>query len=141
MLRTLPMRQRGRLPPPRRLFRVRDMEGGPFTLLAREEDRALVFGLVGQFWRPTGGARPIATAEFAAFAEPGCAKLVYGFWLEPAGGDRIRLTTATAIFCPDLASRSAMTLYWLAIRPISGLIRREILAAVKQASESQNPAS
>jgi hypothetical protein len=35
--------------------------------------------------------------------------------------------TETRIDCNDVAARRAMQLYWLAIRPVSGLIRREML--------------
>jgi hypothetical protein len=36
------------------------------------------------------------------------------------------------VFCPDRASRLRFTPYWLAIRPVSGLIRRRLLAGIER---------
>ncbi|MCA4125719.1 hypothetical protein LDY98_05140, partial [Pseudomonas aeruginosa] len=40
------------------------------------------------------------------------------------------LHTETRVFCPDRASRLRFTPYWVAIRPVSGLIRRRLLAGI-----------
>jgi hypothetical protein len=36
--------------------------------------------------------------------------------------------------CADAAARRRLRAYWLVIKPFSGLIRRELLAAVRDAS-------
>ncbi|WP_223920280.1 hypothetical protein [Aeromonas caviae] len=45
------------------------------------------------------------------------------------------MTTQTRVFCPDLACRLKFAPYWYLIRPVSGLIRRRILGAIKAESE------
>ncbi|CCG09135.1 hypothetical protein [Pararhodospirillum photometricum] len=103
-----------------------------FTVLARTET-ALVYGLVGRFWALDFGLRPIAdAAAFAAFREAGVAKLVLGFETEEAGEGRTRLVTQTRVLCPDEAARRSFLPYWVLIRPVSGLIRRRMLAAIKR---------
>ncbi|ORE24217.1 hypothetical protein BKN47_31165 [Pseudomonas aeruginosa] len=42
------------------------------------------------------------------------------------------LHTETRVFCPDRASRLRFTPYWLAIRPVSGLTRRRLLAGIER---------
>ena len=49
-----------------------------FILLAEAADE-FVLGAVGRFWRPSGSLRPTAAGEFAAFAEPGWAKVAANF--------------------------------------------------------------
>jgi hypothetical protein len=132
-LRTLPARGRG-APTQRAIFRAADMERGNFVLLAGREPRELVYGLVGRFWTPKGDLVRFAPQEFATIDRAGVAKLAYGFWIEPIDSSRVRLSTATAIWCPEAATRRAMLAYWVVIRPISGLIRREILATVATAA-------
>ena len=43
--------------------------------------------------------------------------------------------TETRVYCLDEVSRKRFKLYWMLIRPFSGLIRREILQAVKRNAE------
>lgn len=69
------------------------------------------------------------------FNRPGWSKLVMNFRIDPlsAGADgtaRSRVTTETRVLSCDTAARRAFARYWLLIRAGSGLIRREILAAV-----------
>ena len=49
-----------------------------------------------------------------------------------AGGSL--LCTETRVHCPDRASRLRFWPYWLAIRLASGLIRRQMLAAIERAA-------
>jgi hypothetical protein len=108
-----------------------------FVLLGRDGDREIAYGLVGQFWRAAYGLVPVTSADaFAAYREPGLPKLVMNFSAEPHEGGT-RLTTITRVHCPDDASRRRFTPYWLLIRPISGLIRRRMLARVKAVAEQQ----
>jgi len=106
-----------------------------FTPLGRE-DHEIAFGLIGQFWQSTGGLVPTATAEaFAAFDQPGVAKLVMNF-MACADGPATRLQTRTHVHCPDAATLKRFRPYWLLIRPASGWIRRRALARVKALAES-----
>ncbi|UYO47128.1 hypothetical protein KQX64_13770 [Rhodopseudomonas palustris] len=107
-----------------------------FTLL-EHDDQEVVFGLVGQFWRPDFGLVRIADgAAFAAFQRSGFVKLGLTFAIAPQSDGRIRLTTETRAFCPDRGVRLKLLPYWYAVRPFSGLIRRRILAGLKRRSEA-----
>lgn len=112
-----------------------------FTFLGREDDREIAVGLAGRFWRMTGAVLPPFpdAAHFAAFAEPGVAKLVTNFKTDREG-DLTRLSTETRVFCPDWRSRVLFMPYWFAIRLVSGLMRRRFLAAVKRTAEMTEPA-
>ena len=49
--------------------------------------------------------------------------------------DGIRLTTETRVKAADARTRAGFRLYWLVIRPFSGLIRREWLRAIARRAE------
>lgn len=110
---------------------IEDMYGLGFTELDRTPDE-LVVGGIGRPWTIVGRRRPPAlraqpdpAAFFAAFDEPGWAKMITNF--RAADGE---LTTETRVLLTDGRSRRAFRAYWLVIRPFSGLIRRFWLAAV-----------
>ncbi|MDN6856642.1 DUF2867 domain-containing protein [Pseudomonas sp. CAN2814] len=105
-----------------------------FTLLGRTGDSEIAYGLIGRFWRSDFGLRPCADGEsFQRFAESGTARLILHFSCEP--GERegeVRVQTETRVHCPDRRSRLLFTPYWLAIRPVSGLIRRRLLRDIQR---------
>ena len=99
-----------------------------FVTLRDDPARGLVVGAVGAFWRNEGGIVRVTPAQFATDRSPGCARLAWMFDFQPVDDGRACLAvTETRIHCNDAAARRAMTLYWLLIRPASGLIRREML--------------
>jgi hypothetical protein len=105
-----------------------------FTELARGE-RSVVVGLVGQFWKPV--ARPLRLEDgdaFRNFSEPGFAKAAMGFEVRAAPNGS-RLVTETRIKATDAAARRSFGRYWLLIRAGSGLIRRDLLRAVRRTAE------
>ncbi|WP_242439461.1 hypothetical protein [Pseudomonas nitroreducens] len=110
-----------------------------FTLLGREGDSEIAYGLIGRFWRSDFGLRPCADGDaFRRFAEPGTAKLVLHFSCAPAERSGfIHVRTETRVHCPDRRSRLLFTPYWLAIRPISGLIRRRLLRDIQRRASEQ----
>jgi hypothetical protein len=111
-----------------------------FSPLGRDGDREIVGGLVGRFWnvwRPDFGLLAIKSpAEFLACNPPKTAKLVIGFSAEQIG-EATRLTTETRVYCPDRYSLIMFTPYWLVIRPISGLLRRRTLDAIRRIAEQR----
>jgi len=99
-------------------------------------DEALAYGLIGRFWEPGYGLLPQAdAAAFRAFQGPGVAKLLLAFEAR-ADGDASRITTLSRLVCADAPTRRRMALYWTLIRPVSGLIRRRLLAQIKRVAEA-----
>lgn len=141
----------GRSPIIRALFRLRGMpeeclriDGllkSGFIFLAEVPNREVVFGLVGRFWKPSGELQALNAEGFRAFDQSGYAKAVWNFALEPLRPRLTRLTTETRVICLDPASRRAFRIYWLFVRPFSGLVRREVLRVVRQAAEESAGAS
>jgi hypothetical protein len=129
-LREIPMRLLGRPDGPRAPFGFDD-----FTLLDRSADE-IVYGLVGRFWRPDYGLEPVVDGPaFQAFAAGDVARLALAFATRRHPDGRTQLVTETRIDCPSRAARLKFTLYWLVIRPVSGLVRRRMLASIRRASE------
>ncbi|MDH6590811.1 hypothetical protein M2165_000700 [Variovorax sp. TBS-050B] len=132
-LRELPNRLAGRLGFASALQQRPAFSLEEFTPLGRDGDRELAFGLAGRFWRSDYGLVPLPDASaFAALDATGIAKLVLNFTALTEGSGT-RLTTRTRIWCGDETSRRRFNLYWLLIRPASGLIRRRLLRRVHDA--------
>jgi hypothetical protein len=107
-----------------------------FRKIAEEPGRELVVAGIGRFWTPSGGLQKVESpAHFTQFAEPDYAKVAFNFRLADGA-----LSTETRIAGTDARARRLFGLYWLAIRPGSGLIRREWLGAIAKQAESA-PAS
>jgi hypothetical protein len=109
-----------------------------FSILGEDARRELVVGAIGQPWRLAGG-RGMAVAggqDFAAFDQPGYAKMAANFRLDLiAGGRATRLSTETRVACTDPSSARRFGRYWRLIRPASGAIRRSWLRAIKRRAE------
>jgi hypothetical protein len=111
-----------------RAGRLGDFFDKAFVTLRADPARGLVVGAVGAFWRNSGGIARVAPGQFRDDRTPGCARLAWMFDFTPLdGGAACLAVTETRIHCNDAAAHRAMQLYWLAIRPASGLIRREML--------------
>ncbi len=106
-----------------------------FFQLGERPGSEILFGTIGRFWKPSGGMRATDPAEFDAFSEPGFAKAGWNFAVSPAPDGTSVLTTETRVLCTDPASRRRFRLYWLAIRPWSGLIRRDMLRVIRAEAE------
>ncbi|OKK04726.1 hypothetical protein AMK26_15585 [Streptomyces sp. CB03234] len=61
-------------------------------------------------------------------------------WAEPDGAGA-RLRTETRVYATDPGAARRFTPYWLFIEPFSGLIRRDLLAAVGRRAERAAPAA
>lgn len=118
-------------------FNLEGLLQSGFVLLGKEPQKELLLGLVGKFWKPTGTVRKISADAFQAFDEKGFAKAVWNFAIDERSPDTIRLSTETRVLCLDDASRWRFRFYWLFIRPFSGLIRMEILRAVRNDAEKK----
>jgi hypothetical protein len=108
--------------------RLGDFFDKAFVTLRADPARGLVVGAVGAFWRNSGGIARVLPGQFRDDRTPGCARLAWMFDFTPLdAGAACLAVTETRIDCNDAAAHRAMRLYWLAIRPASGLIRREML--------------
>ena len=107
-----------------------------FTVLAERANEELLLGLAGRFWTPSGGRQHLDAPGFRSFERPGYAKSVWNFSLSQLNEGVTRLSTETRVRCLDDSSRRRFRLYWLFVRPFSGLIRKEMLRAIKRNAET-----
>jgi hypothetical protein len=119
----------------KRSMTLDDLIRAGFVLLAEEPPREIVLGVVGTFWRPTGGVRRIEASDFADFSEPGRAKAAWNFRVESVTDGGSVVFTETRIRCADEPTRKKFLLYWAAIGPFSGLIRRRALNLIRADAE------
>ena len=133
-LRSLPefILRRGRLPPRKRAITLQTVIDSGFGILVSQPEE-IVLGVTGKFWRPTGNLSPFKREDFDRPVSPGFARGVWNFSVKEAQPGRTILSTETRVVCGDDASRRKFRVYWLFVRPFSGLIRRLILNAVKRA--------
>lgn len=112
-----------------------------FMPLGADMERELAFGLVGRFWQRDYGLVQLAApqTQFAHYLEPNLAKLVLNFSAETLPDGRTRLMTETRVYCSDAQALRSFTPYWWLIRPVSGLIRRRLLARIRDVAASHRP--
>lgn len=129
---------RGLRSPGARQLTLATLAEAGFVPLDERPGHEVAFGLVGRFWTPSGGRVPVSPAAFRDFARPGYAKAVWTFAVQGEASGPTRVVTETRVVCLDAASRRRFRLYWLCVRPFSGLIRRAMLRAVaREASRAQ----
>lgn len=125
-----------------RLGRTNQLPSRPFgfedfTLLGRDENREVAYGLAGRFWRSDYGLKQLHNAsEFAAVQD--LPKLVLNLTVTPLQDGQCELSTTTRVWCPDATSQRNFTPYWYAIRPVSGWIRKRLLSRIA-AHAKHNP--
>jgi hypothetical protein len=143
-LRELPQRLTRRLhgqppppAPPKVTFGTMIQDGPGWTLLAEQPGQELVVGSVGRFWERDYGGRAVTAEEFAAFNEPGYAKVVLGFSVRPGPlGETILRYEARTLTTDDTA-RHKFRRYWRLIRPGVSLVMRAALRRIRLAAERQ----
>jgi hypothetical protein len=118
-------------------FTLNDFLKMRFILLGEKPNEELLLGVVGRFWTLSGELRRLDSDGFRNFNEPGFAKAVWNFSLSSRSDNSVLLETETRVHCTDDASRRRFRLYWLLIGAFSGLIRREVLRALKQSAEER----
>ena len=132
-------RLRGEIwPGPVTLARVLDQG---FTLLGERAGTELVVGTIGRFWQARAELWPTSPASFREAAPHGTAKGAWNFVVSASVNGRTELTTETRVLCADGVARRRFRAYWAGIRLFSGLIRREMLAAVRATAEAADKGS
>lgn len=115
--------------------------GGPeWVLLAKQPDQELVIGSVGRFWQKDYGGRPVTAEAFAAFAEPGFAKLVIGFSVRPDGLGGSDLVYEVRTATTDAIAYRRFHRYWRLIRPGVTLVMRSALHRIRRRAEATRAA-
>lgn len=107
----------------------RPMSTADFILLHRAPPHDLVRGLVSGVARRTW-----SSDEYLSYVGPGF-KLAWGFSVRVIGNGVCRVDTETRVLCCDSKTKRWFTMYWLIIRPWSGLIRRDLLRLIRRRAE------
>ena len=142
-LRNLPAKLMGKNPPSvaqqSKPFLDQMYEGG-FLPLAEELNSEIVFGMIGQPWKLTGGVDPdIPTPQaFLDFDDPAFAKIAANLAVAVDRDGRIHCSTETRIHVPDPNTRRKFAFYWRIISMGSGWIRVLWLKAIKKKAENQS---
>jgi hypothetical protein len=127
-----------------RRFRIRlgapmtlgDFETYGFRVLAENPPHELLIGLVGSFWKADGGPfLPVDAASFKGPQPAGTARAALNFSVAEREDGTCDLATETRVKCADARSRRYFGLYWVLVRPGSGLIRRCMLRSIREKAE------
>jgi hypothetical protein len=112
------------------------LQRGQFIELCDSPAEEIAYGIVGQFWRPSGGRKAInSPKQFVAFAQLGYAKAAWNFSFLSSSPRLTNLRTETRIRIYGRSAYWNFRVYWLLVAPFSGLLRRAILRDVKQRAE------
>lgn len=117
-------------------FTLEDFIKMRFILLGERPNEELLLGLVGKFWTPAGGLLRLDAEGFRRFDRRGYARAVWNFTLREQPHGSVLLETETRVSCTDAVSRRWFRFYWLFIGSLSGLIRRDVLRAIKLNAET-----
>ncbi len=135
-LRALPNRlfggARGRSP---LRLTLRDAEKFGFFIAAERRPEELVIVLQGKFWSVRPGTDCVSRDDLNHPLPPGRARAAWNFCVRPVSATHVLLRTETRIHCSDAASRRRFRLYWMLVRPGSGMIRRMMLRAIRDEVE------
>jgi hypothetical protein len=134
-LRVLPkLLVRGQWPAQRfPALRLRDLRGAGFGVLGEDRGREILLGVAGRFWRPVDNVLPFDERNFEGPVHAGTARAVWNFSVRESPDGRTVLSTETRIACGDASARRAFRVYWLLVRPFSGLIRLIMLRRIRRA--------
>ena len=138
-VRTLPSRLRGSLPRQSSTPLLTETLALGWRVLAETPDRDVVVGAVTQPWLADVTFRGVDPDAFAAFAEPGYAKIAWTLEAEPLSPTTSRFRTETRVATTDPRSRTLFRRYWAALSPGILLIRRQSLKLVKAEAERRTP--
>ena len=106
-----------------------------FVYLAELPGTELVLGVTGRFWHPVDNIASYPKESFGEPVPPGLARAVWIFAVTEDDG-LTTLITETRILCADRSSRRKFRLYWMLVRPFSGLIRILLLRRVRSSCGS-----
>jgi len=110
-------------------------------VLAEEPGREIVFGAVTRPWEAEVRFHSLPPDEFAAFDEPGFAKIAWTIRVDSLGPGTSRFSTETRVATTDADARRRFRRYWTLVSPGVRLIRRESLRLVRADAERHHRAA
>ena len=128
------LRLRG-IAPRERGATLRDLTRSGFSILGARAGEEVVLGTIGRFWRWRGTLGPATPRDFQALLSLGVARAAWSFHVVQTGAGKTTLSTETRVQCADAATRRRFRLYWTIVGSASGLIRREMLRAIRREAE------
>jgi hypothetical protein len=133
------------------LFRLRGLAPQPGQWRARAFCTAMHWTELAQtppteflvaYWRRGRDNRIMGVDSPAQFCAPiagATQKVGFTFRFRQLDAHRVLVVTETRVLCIGARSRLSFLVYWLGIKPFSGLIRKEILRIIRR--EAENPAA
>lgn len=103
-------------------------------ILLSDTDQEIVFGAIGQFWKPAYDIKVIEPQAFLDFNRTDYIKVAANLAIQ-AEGDKTFLSTQTRIWAPDEKTRRNFAIYWRIIELGSDWIRVMWLNAIKRRAE------
>ncbi|MCP4105749.1 MAG: hypothetical protein GY749_09455 [Desulfobacteraceae bacterium] len=91
--------------------------------------------LIG-FWAKTKIEPVTGYDDFISNTISARVKVVWNFHLEKLSSTQVKLSTETRVLCVSPVTKITFGLYWLIIKPFSGVIRKKMLQIIKQDSEA-----
>ena len=88
------------------------------------------------YWRSHRTERVASVEQFLHNTPGATQKVAFSFRFRRLGPDQVEVDTETRVLCIGRRSRWTFGLYWLAIKPFSTLIRKEILKIIKHDAEA-----
>src|SRR5262249_7617550 len=99
------------------------------------QNREIVIGIIGQFWKPVSNPLPVHNLdEFLEFHKEGYCKAALNLRISPFNSRECIVSTETRVLGYGSA-KEPFANYWKMIAPFSGLIRKEILRKIKSKAE------
>lgn len=114
-------------------------ETDEWTLLAESPGEEYVIGAVGKFWQPSIDWRSVDADTFAAFDEPGYAKLAIGLSVRPYGEKRTLISYEARTATTSERAERNFRRYWRVIGPFAGYLMRRALGRVEADAERIGP--
>lgn len=99
------------------------------------EENIPIENLIG-FWARYKIAPITNPDDFINNNYPARVKVVWNFYLEELSSNQIKLSTETRVLCISPFTKLTFGLYWMIIKPFSGVIRKKMLQIIKQDSET-----
>ena len=126
-----------RAPPLPKTARVTldDIVASGWTLLEEQPPDEIVFGAVGQFWRPVIRMQRVSASEFLVLDRPDTAKLAVSFRVEARGEDQCLLRYEARTASTSESARKRFRRYWSVIGPFAGFIMERAVDAIKAEAE------